>query len=110
MRKALHAQTKQKKRPNPYSRPKTVFMLPPDITEEQNKEMVDTILAAPIGTTFAIEWHKKDGVLSGIRNMKKASDILSRPTDYFKLIDMNDNIIKSVNVKGLRTVEFASFE
>ena len=101
---------KQKKDRRPYAKSnKPVFMIPPDIAEEQNESMVKQIKEARTGDVFAITWHKISGELSGRREMKKTFD-LNWDEHYFKLVDLNDGKLKNVNIAGLREVEWLRFE
>ena len=101
---------KEKKDRRPYAKSnKPIFMIPPDITEEQNKSMVKQIKEARTGDVFAITWHKISGELSGRREMKKTIG-LNWDDHYFKLVDLNDGKPKNVNMKGMREVEWLRFE
>lgn len=101
---------KEKKDRRPYAKSnKPIFMIPPDITEEQNESMAKQIKEARTGDVFAITWHKISGELSGRREMKKTIG-LNWDEYYFKLVDLNDGKPKNVNMKGLREVEWLRFE
>lgn len=98
---------KTRKAPKPYAR--AIFMLPPDVGEEQNQKMTAQIRDAQVGDVFRIEWHKIGGEKTQ-REMKKTKLDNFDAHGFLGMADLSNGGYKRVNAKGLRTVQFLRHE